>query len=447
MDKVEFKNVTLFPKKTSLLGLTLTVFLISIATFIISSMWKTIEEIDEHHFPMVERSSINVRLVKLVDYQFEMAIMTKNQRIVEDLKLNFDSLKQNYLSLSEHSDFTKIQNTPLFSKGSAIINLLQEKKWVEAKKQMEDSKFTETLEDFSFKIFDETEIMAETRDKNSESILSLINHTLIVAIITIFFLSYLLFKVYKGYAHNLKQRLFAEEKAKMLSHQRQALIHVLCHDLSNPISAIFSLTQIGHLLPPDEKEKVIDTIKDNAQSSLDIIELIRKMQAIETGKLGLELTSIPLNEALSKSLSILNEKLATKKINIENNIHEGLSIIGDQTSLINSVFNNILSNSIKFSHENGLIRLTTERFKENVTLKIQDFGVGIPEDILPHLFSETVETSRSGTDGETGTGFGMPLVKKFIEAYGGSIAVVSSTGGNDRGTTTILTFKTKLDSV
>ena len=104
-------NISLFPKKLSIAGIILIIFLFVTTGFIILTMWNNLKEIDEIHFPMVERSTINVRLVKLVDYQFTMSLMTKSPKIVEDLKLNFDSLEQNYNS------FNNKKNDHVFASG------------------------------------------------------------------------------------------------------------------------------------------------------------------------------------------------------------------------------------------------------------------------------------------------------------------------------------------
>jgi len=440
MDK-EFKKVTLFPKRASILGLSMFIFLFTLTSLIIYTMWNSLKEIDEYHFPMTERSAINVRLVNLINYQFDLALTTRNDRIVQDLKLNFDSLEQNYKSLQEVAKDKGKEKSELFKNGKSIIVLLNKKEWLQAKELIKEKNFKEQLEEFSFEIFDSTEFLAENRDKDAQEILSSINQTAIVSTITILFLIFLIRRIYKGYADNLKERLYAEEKAHLLSKQRETLIHVLCHDLRNPVSAIFSLVEIGHLLDDKAKENLIPTIKENAKESLDIIDLTRKMQALESGKFTVELTSISLNKCLDKSLNTLKSKIEGKEVIVEKNIDEGVDVLAEETTLVNSILNNILTNSIKFSKHNDKIQITSTVDQDLVKVIIRDFGIGIPAEILNSLFDETAQTSRLGTDGEVGTGFGMPLVKKFMESYGGQIIVESSTEGNDIGTVTTLIFK------
>ncbi len=440
MENIEFKNITLFPKKATLMGLLFTFVLMAIASFLIYTMSHNLKVIEEEHFPTTERSAINVRLINLVDYQLKLALSNRDLKIVEDLKINFMSLEQNFNTSSKN---TTKSSSQLFSLGKEIIKDLEDRNWILAKEKIDSSQFNQQIEGFSFEIFDRTEEMANQRDKQSQKIQSFIKRAILVSIFIIVFLLYIFKKIYNGYSSNLSERLFAENKARQLSKQRQSLIHVLCHDLGNPVSAIFSLIDIAHLLPQKEKDDLIPKIKENAQISLDIIELTKKMQAIETGKFSLDLVPVNLDQAIKKSLIILRERIETKKIKLDLNHKKDQVVLADETSLVNSILNNILTNSIKFSKEGSSISLNTKEEAENLIVTISDKGIGMPADILHNVFDESVETSRQGTDGESGTGFGMPLVKKFMEAFGGSISLTSSTAENESGTTTTLVFKVK----
>ena len=101
MDSLDFKQVALFPKKTSVAGMFLICILTFLAIFIISTLWNSYKDIDENHFPMVERSAINVRLIQLINYQFDLALRTKNKQVIQDLKINLDSLEQNNRQLAK----------------------------------------------------------------------------------------------------------------------------------------------------------------------------------------------------------------------------------------------------------------------------------------------------------------------------------------------------------
>lgn len=439
MEKLDFQNVSLFPKKTSLIGMILFGCVVTLSITIGFLMWNSLQEIEDVHFPAIERSAINVRLVNLIDYQFNLALQSSNKRVLDDLALNFDSLEQNFDAFNTQNQMTK--DHEMFISGKKIIAHLKKKEKKRARTVIKESGFSNKLEDFSNQIFDHTEEMADKRDENTQKIKSLIDKLIYLSVFISFFIIYLITKVYSGYSSNLTQRLYAEEKAKKLSKQRTSLIQVLCHDLGNPISAIHGLIQIAHILPENEKKNMLSTINENTQVALDIIELTKKMQAIESGKLEMDLSSISVKQSIEKSIFILKDRITSKSITFKFDYEESARILADETSLVNSILNNILTNCVKFSDHKSKIYISSSETEEEFTLSIKDSGLGMPKELLENLFSETAETSRPGTDGEKGTGFGMPLVKKFIEAYGGRIEVISSTDGENKGTTSILTFK------
>ena len=96
--------------------------------------------------------------------------------------------------------------------------------------------------------------------------------------------------------------------------------------------------------------------------------------------------------------------------------------------------NNILTNALKFSHPQSKILIRADRKEDGLRLSVRDFGIGIPPDLLQDLFDITKATSRAGTGGESGTGFGMPLMKRFINSYGGRIEIHSREKTEDHGT-------------
>src|SRR5690606_31651961 len=109
---------------------------------------------------------------------------------------------------------------------------------------------------------------------------------------------------------------------------------------------------------------------------------------------------------------------------------------------------NIISNAIKFSPNGSHLNITVYPVSKNIVkLEFKDNGIGIPDSILTGLFNLKKKTSRSGTNGESGTGFGMHIMKSFVEMYGGSVKVESKVSNDDvpSGTTVILTLKGNWD--
>lgn len=106
----------------------------------------------------------------------------------------------------------------------------------------------------------------------------------------------------------------------------------------------------------------------------------------------------------------------------------------DRIAFFNQVLNNIFSNAIKFSSENSKIELNVREETRYIRLSIRDNGIGIPSNLVSRLFDHLSKTTRKGTKGESGTGFGLPLANAFVKAFGGKITVISKTEIDNHGT-------------
>jgi signal transduction histidine kinase len=242
-----------------------------------------------------------------------------------------------------------------------------------------------------------------------------------------------------------------DAKIEVLSEEGSALkslIKTLAHDLATPISNISaSVVAARKILGADSNARnELGFIERSAGQLTEIIDHVRKTEAIRDGKLKVELVSVQLLDVFDSSRSIFERKLQEKGVELlfDRERVGNYSVMAERTSLIHSVINNILSNSIKFSEKGSQITLSAEATTdERVCVTIQDQGIGIPKNILPVLFSSTAKTSRTGTSGETGTGYGMPLVKAYVGLFGGTIEVESVTKDENparHGTTFRLIF-------
>jgi len=206
--------------------------------------------------------------------------------------------------------------------------------------------------------------------------------------------------------------------------EKKNLLHILCHDLTNPLSQVITIIDLLQN-EPDLFKKFADKLLVSMKNGLEIIGLVREMLAIENNKLTLKLSEYNLKSIVEEALNILALKLENKKINISINIPEQITVYVEKVSFINSILNNLLSNAIKFSQPEGTVEIIAESKDNNTIIKIRDYGIGIPETLIKDLFDIKKSTTRVGTRGEPGTGFGMPLTKKFLEYNNGNISIQS----------------------
>lgn len=232
------------------------------------------------------------------------------------------------------------------------------------------------------------------------------------------------------------QKKILQQKSEKI----QELLRVVLHDLSNPLSGIKGVIELDVEFWVEMK----DHLEFAVDSCFTIIDNVRKMNSLDEGKMRLALQNFNLKSSITDSLNILRQKITEKRIHVDVEIPEEFEVYGDGPIFTHSVLSNLLTNAIKFSNPESIIDIKAVKEETFIKLSIRDYGIGIPEKIQNDLFSLTKPTSRKGTAGEKGTGYGMPLVKRFIEAFGGSIQVESKEPPHaNHGTNVMLYLRTE----
>lgn len=247
--------------------------------------------------------------------------------------------------------------------------------------------------------------------------------------------------VYAGLREHTELLLQSQNK------QVDELFRVLFHDLANPLGRIaIGLSIAKRQIHDSENNRGIEIAQLASDSMLEITQNIRKMYAARKGKTNLDLSLTPLNSAIDYIMKVYSGELEKKNITINYHFdkNEGLGLLVEPVSFNNQVLGNIISNAIKFSHRGSNIAVNAYPVgQNNFVIEVKDNGVGIPQPLMGQLFDINKKTSRPGTLGETGIGFGMHILKTFVDMYGGKLQIESSEGDDNMpsGTTVKLFLK------
>jgi len=230
---------------------------------------------------------------------------------------------------------------------------------------------------------------------------------------------------------NLKK---SRELLEQTGETHKELLHILCHDLNNPFSFIISALD---LIKSDPEANTSDNYKNDiyaaAENGMRLIDLVRQLSVTEDKKTVLQLNDLNLLMSVEHSLRMLRPQFDAMNIKPRVSIPSGLIIRAEESSLINTVFNNILTNALKFSFPDSTIEIKAAVIGNRIILSVKDSGIGMSPGLIGNIFDLTKKTARVDTNGETGTGFGMPLVKQFVEMYGGTIEIISIEKNMDTG--------------
>lgn len=226
------------------------------------------------------------------------------------------------------------------------------------------------------------------------------------------------------------------------------LLRIMTHDQNNYLAITLANAEIiPKISDSSQIQKRAENIQWAVKAQRDLIQKISRFDALKSGKSSYELSAINLADALAKTMTTFEAQLLDKHITLEidNQCPPDTKVMVDQTIFVSSILNNLISNGIKFSQKGSKIKMTCLPYGNNqVKLKVKDHGIGIPPELLAGLFSFNVRTTRLGTSGEKGTGFGMPIVKSLVEKMKGTIEVQSSEKtdeDSDHGTTFTITVQ------
>lgn len=221
------------------------------------------------------------------------------------------------------------------------------------------------------------------------------------------------------------QALEAQRTIKQKNEELGQLMQILCHDLANPVSAIYSLLD----LIGDDAETFLEFKSDltkTTEMTLDLIRMVKEMRRLEESNGTLNLQKLRLQDSIDSVLHVLKERIREKQISLQVDVPSELFVKAEPISFVHSVLANLLTNAVKFSPRGSEVRVeATPLSARQISIRIMDQGIGMKPEMVDTLFEPGFHTHRQGTELEPGTGYGMHLVKKFIDAYGGDIVVDS----------------------
>jgi len=225
----------------------------------------------------------------------------------------------------------------------------------------------------------------------------------------------------------IKRKTKEIEKSKKKMNE---FVGIVAHDLRSPIGAILSYADLLED-EPEHLNDVIPHIKNLATKSINLVNDMLDISAIESGNVELKINEINLIKLFDHTLKEVNFLAKNKNIKLCHNLENDLFIRGDFNRLT-QVLQNLTTNAIKFTNDFGLVELIAKEEGDNVEIYVNDNGVGIPDSIVPKLFDKQIRTSSTGTHGESGTGYGLPLVYDLIKRHGSELKVKSI---KNKGTT------------
>lgn len=243
--------------------------------------------------------------------------------------------------------------------------------------------------------------------------------------------------VQEKYTRDLEAR---NQEIQQANRHKSEFLASMSHELRTPLHTVIGFSE---LLAEEAKgplnasqKRFIGHIHKDAQHLLALINEVLDLSKIEEGKLQLNRESVDLAAVIEDVLSSIRPRCAEKEIEITTGTAATLHVNGDRIRL-RQVLYNLLSNALKFTPRGGRIRIEGKALAGLAEVSVRDTGIGIPPEEQSSVFEAFHQVSSSAAGLSEGTGLGLPITHRLVEAHGGKIRLESEPGKGSCFTFTI----------
>ncbi len=208
---------------------------------------------------------------------------------------------------------------------------------------------------------------------------------------------------------------------------RRSFVGNVSHELRTPMTTISGFIDgiLDGTIPQDKQPEYLKVVSEETKRLSRLVKSMLDLSRIDSGQLKLNPTSFDLTSTACNTLFLFEKRIDEKNLTIEGIDTCLPQFVTADYDLMQQVVYNLLDNAVKFTRENGTIRLAIFRQEERTYCTVRNTGLGIPATELPHIFDRFYKRDRSRSMDKTGTGLGLYIVKTLIDLHHGEISVAS----------------------
>ena len=231
-------------------------------------------------------------------------------------------------------------------------------------------------------------------------------------------------------ARSYDAELDKRRRAEMLAHAREDVLGVVAHDLRNPLNLIQMTVEliIDEELPVERRKEMLGIALRAAKQMNRLIEDLLDHVRLQAGRLSLDVEDVSVHTIIQDAEENFRPLADRRHVHFETTGQDGVSVRADRIR-VSQIVGNLIGNAIKFTPEQGIVKLRATPDDKQVVFQVVDDGPGIAADNISHLFDNFWQARKSD---RRGVGLGLAIAKELVEAHGGKIWVESSI---DRGST------------
>lgn len=231
-------------------------------------------------------------------------------------------------------------------------------------------------------------------------------------------------------ARSYDEELDKRRRAELLAQAREDVLGVVAHDLRNPLNLILMTTEllVDEELPVVRRKEMLGIAMRAAKQMNRLIDDLLDHVRLQAGKLSLDFEDVSVESIMKQAEETFGPLAVRRHLRFETAAQDGVLVRADPTR-VSQIVGNLVGNAIKFTPEQGSVKLLAKPQESQVVFQITDDGPGIPPDNMSHLFDNFWQARK---DDRRGVGLGLAIVKELVEAHGGKIWVDSKV---DQGST------------
>jgi PAS domain S-box-containing protein len=222
-----------------------------------------------------------------------------------------------------------------------------------------------------------------------------------------------------------------KEELDELNATKDKFFSILAHDLKNPFTSLYSLSQMidesYHNLEEEDKLLALKRIHNSTELIYNLLENLLTWSKSQSGSIEYAPCKFKLSVPIRENINLYRIFAEKKGVRLRSNVRETCAAYADQL-MINTVLRNLINNAIKFTDSGKEVEVNVREEKKFLEVEVKDQGVGISPENLEKLFRIDVKYKTTGTSGEKGTGLGLILCHEFVQKNFGAIWCESELG-------------------
>ncbi len=209
---------------------------------------------------------------------------------------------------------------------------------------------------------------------------------------------------------------------------RRDMVADVAHELRTPLSNVAGYLEAirDEVVKPDTA--TISSLSEEVDLLSRLVDDLQELALADAGELKLLRQPEDLSQLIDQSVKAVQVKVANKGIEANTDISPELPLVNIDYHRIAQVLRNLLENAIKHTNYGGKITVSAQQFDSSIKVSVADTGEGIPAEDLPNMFERFYRVDKSRTRNGGGSGLGLTIAKRLVEAHGGAIGVQSELG-------------------